>query len=184
MVQNKKWPKTSIYLREEDICIGSKGDCHIYVDHINLRRSKLLIENSSRPVIVHLLNPTKNTSIDISNNGGLITIGPKGLMCGVDKNSEACNNLPERLIIIGDSTQLPNKCKSTTHQLVLDGNSLPSAFLFIRNGTVSLANDAIFNGIIWTHSFCSNNHRLTLNDNNLNNIFEINWNPNLYFSYI
>ena len=173
---NKKWPKTSIYLREEDICIGKKGDCHIYVDHINLRRSKLLIENSSRPVIVHLLNPTKSTSIDISYNGGFIAMGPKGLMCGVDKNSKVCNNLPERLIIIGDSTQLPNKCNANSHQLVLNGKSLPSAFLFMRNGTVSLANDSIFNGIIWTHSFCSNNHSLTLNDNSQNENLGINWN--------
>ena len=46
----------------------------------------------------------------------------------------------------------------------------------MRNGTVSLANDSIFNGIIWTHSFCSNNHSLTLNDNSQNENLGINWN--------
>ena len=173
---SKNKPKSTIYLREKDICIGGKGDCHIYVDYINLKRSKLLIENSSRPVVVHLLNPTKSTSLDISNKGGFISIGAEGLMCGVDNNSKVCNNLPERLILISESTQLPSKCKSTNHQLVLNGKSLPSAFLLMRNGTVSLANDSSLNGIIWTHSFCSNDHVLTLNDSSQVKGLAVNWN--------
>ena len=34
----------------------------------------------------------------------------------------------------------------------------------MRKGTVALENNTELNGIIWTHSFCSNNRRLTLNE--------------------
>ena len=46
----------------------------------------------------------------------------------------------------------------------------------MRNGTVSLANDSSLNGIIWTHSFCSNDHILTLNDSNQVKGLGVNWN--------
>ena len=39
---NNRWqPTATIRLKEKDICTGSKGDCHLYIDQINLNRSKI-----------------------------------------------------------------------------------------------------------------------------------------------
>ena len=62
---NNRWqPTATILLKEKDICTGSKGDCHIYVDQINLNRSQLLIENGSRPVVIHLLGSAQGQTKD------------------------------------------------------------------------------------------------------------------------
>ena len=162
---NNRWqPTATIRLKEKDICTGSKGDCHIYVDQINLNRSQLLIENGSRPVVVHLLGSAQGQTTGQASTTGTISLGANALICGVDVNSTTCNNKPERLIITTEATQAPVRCNSTDHRLVLNGNSLPSAWVLMRKGTVALANNSELNGVIWTHSFCSNNHRLVLNE--------------------
>ena len=162
---NNRWqPTATIRLKEKDICTGSKGDCHIYVDQINLNRSQLLIENGSRPVVVHLLGSAQGQTTDQASASGTISLGANALICGVDVNSTTCNDKPERLIISTEAAQAPNRCSSTDHRLVLNGNSLPAAWVLMRKGTVALENNTELNGIIWTHSFCSNNHRLTLNE--------------------
>ncbi|GIR25252.1 MAG: hypothetical protein CM15mP39_10630 [Synechococcus sp.] len=160
---NNRWqPTATIRLKEKDICTGSKGDCHIYVDQINLNRSQLLIENGSRPVVVHLLGSAQGQTTGQASTTGTISLGANALICGVDVNSTTCNDKPERLIITTEATQAPVRCNSTDHRLVLNGNSLPSAWVLMRKGTVALANNSELNGVIWTHSFCSNNHRLVL----------------------
>jgi len=159
---NGSWQTTAtIRLSTNDICTGKTGDCHVYVDRINLSRSKLLIENSSRPVILHLLGP--GTGSNISNvETSAITLGNNALICGVDVNSNTCNQRPERLVIVTEATEAPDQCRSNNHRVNLSGNSLPAAMLLMRNGTVSLQNDTSLRGMIWSHSFCSNNHRLAL----------------------
>lgn len=47
----------------------------------------------------------------------------------------------------------------------MNGNSLPAAWILMRKGTVELKSKTELNGVIWTHSFCSNNHQLELNGN-------------------
>ena len=164
---NNQWqPTATIRLREKDICSGSTGDCHIYVDRINLNQSKLLIENSSRPVVVHLLSSTNNQGNNQMGSSGSIVLGPNAMICGVDTNSNTCNDEPERLIITTESTQAPNQCNTTNNRLVLNGNSLPAAWILMRQGTVSLDGNTELKGMIWTHSFCSNNHRLKLKSQN------------------
>jgi hypothetical protein len=164
---NNQWqPTATIRLREQDICTGNKGDCHLYIDQINLNRSKLLIENGSRPVVIHLLGAAQGYGTGQNNASGTISLGGNALICGVDVNSTTCNDSPERLIITTEATQAPDRCNGTDHRLVLNGNSLPAAWVLMRQGTVGLANNAELNGIIWTHSFCSNNHRLVLNEGN------------------
>jgi len=159
---NNQWqPTATIRLREQDICNSSKGDCHIYVDQINLQRSKLYIENGSRPVVIHLLGSAQGQG----NGSGAISLGRHALICGVERNSTSCNNKPERLVITTEATQSPNRCNSTNHKLTLNGNSLPAAWVLMRKGTVELKSNTDLNGVIWTHSFCSNNHRLELNGN-------------------
>ena len=159
---NGSWQSTAtIRLSANDICTGKTGDCHVFVDRINLSRSKLLIENSSRPVILHLLGPGtggSNSNFETS----AITLGNNALICGVDTNSNRCNQRPERLVIITEATEAPDQCRSNNHRINLSGNSLPAAMLLMRNGTVSLQNDTTLRGMIWGHSFCSNNHRLAL----------------------
>ena len=161
---NNQWqPTATIRLKEKDICKGSKGDCHIYVDQINLERSKLFIENGSRPVVVHLLGAAQGQANGQASASGTVSLGANALICGVDAGSTTCNDKPERLIITTAATQAPDRCNTSDHRLVLNGNSLPAAWVLMRQGTVALANNAVLNGMIWTHSFCSNNHRLELN---------------------
>ena len=161
---NNQWqPTATIRLRERDICTGGKGDCHIYVDQINLNRSKLFIENGSRPVVIHLLGAAQGATNGQPSASGTVTLGANALICGVDVGSTTCNDKPERLIITTEATQSPDRCNTSDHRLVLNGNSLPAAWVLMRQGTVALANNAAVHGMIWTHSFCSNNHRLSLN---------------------
>ena len=164
LVNNQWQPTATILLREQDICTGSKGDCHIYFDQINLERSKLLVENGARPVVIHLLGAAQGYGTGQISASSAISLGANALICGVDVNSTTCNNKPERLIITTEATEAPDRCNGTDHRLVLNGNSLPAAWILMRQGTVVLANNAELNGIIWTHSFCSNNHRLVLNE--------------------
>ena len=154
---------TTIRLKEQDICEGKTGDCHVYVDEINIERSKLLIENESRPVVIHLLGSSSTQGQLKSKHlpSGVISLGEHSLICGVDKEGSDCNNKPERLVITTESKESPERCNSTDHHLIMNGNSLPAALVLMRKGTVSLANDAGLNGIIWTDSYCSNNHQLT-----------------------
>ena len=153
---------TTIRLNEQDICEGKTGDCHIYVDEINISRSKLLIENESRPVVIHLLgsSSTQGQLKSKHQSSGVISLGEHSLICGVDKKGSDCNNKPERLIITTESKESPKRCNTTDHHLIMNGNSLPAALVLMRKGTVSLANDAGLNGIIWTDSYCSKNHQL------------------------
>ena len=159
---NGSWQATTtIRLSTNDICAGKTGDCHVFVDRINLSRSKLLIENSSRPVILHLLGP--GTGSKTSNDEtSAITLRNNSLICGVDINSNTCNQRPERLVIVTEATEAPDQCRSNNHRINLSGNSLPAAILLMRKGTVSLQNDTTLRGMIWSHSFCSNNHRLSI----------------------
>ena len=154
-------PTATIRLREKDICINKKGDCHIYIDRINLNRSKLLIENDSRPVVLHLLAPGPGQSNNQSESAS-ITLGSNALICGVDANSNTCNQRPERLVITTDATQAPERCTTRNQRINLSGNSLPAALVLMRQGTVSLQSDTTLRGMIWSHSYCSNNNRLSL----------------------
>ena len=147
-----------IKLRENDICTGQTGDCHVYLDRLNLSRSSLLIENSTRPVVLHLLGSVNNQAGQES----AITLGSNALICGVDVNSNQCNQRPEGLIITTESTQVPDGCASRNQTLTLSGESLPAAWILMRQGTVVLQSDTTLRGMIWSHSFCANNYRLSL----------------------
>ena len=161
---NGQWQTTAtIRLREKDICTGKTGDCHIYVDRINLSRSKLLIENGNRPVVIHLLGSGQNQSSNSPAETSSISLGNQAMLCGVNVNSTTCNQKPERLVIITDATKAPDQCATQDHRINLSGNSLPAAWILMRQGTVSLQGNTQLQGIIWSHSYCSNGHRLSLN---------------------
>ena len=62
-----------------------------------------------------------------------------------------------------DATQAPDRCSTKDHRINLSGNSLPAAWVLMRKGTVSLQSNTQLQGMIWSHSYCANNHRLSLN---------------------
>ena len=157
-VNGRQQTTATIRLRENDICTGQTGDCHVYLDRLNLSRSRLLIENSTRPVVLHLLGSVNNQAGEES----AITLGSEAQICGVDVNSNQCNHRPERLIITTESAQVPEGCASRNQAITLSGESLPAAWILMRQGTVSLESDTVLRGMIWSHSFCANNHRLSL----------------------
>ena len=160
---NNQWQTTAtIRLRENDICTGKTGDCHIYVDRINLSRSKLLIENSNRPVVIHLLGSGQNQNSNSPGETASISLGNQATLCGVNVNSTTCNQQSERLVIMTDATEAPDQCETQDHRINLSGNSLPAALILMRQGTVSLQENTQLRGMIWSHSYCSNGHRLGL----------------------
>ena len=162
-IQGRWQATTTIRLRTNDICSSQTGDCHVFLDRLNLRHSKLLIENDSRPVVLHLLGPAQGHSNTSGDQTASMSLSTNALICGVDKNSSSCNQRPERLIISTEATAAPDRCSAQHHRLNLAGNSLPAAWILMRQGTVALQADTQLQGMIWTHSFCSNNHRLSLN---------------------
>ncbi len=60
-----------IKISKDDICKGKGDACHLYVENINLKNTKVLIENDGRPVVIHLVKSTTVTnagSTDTSKN--------------------------------------------------------------------------------------------------------------------
>ena len=161
-VNGRRKLAATIRLREQDICANKTGDCHIYFDRLSLNHSELYIENNKRPVVIHLLGQAANHNLS-EDEASLINLGRHARLCGVNKNSSRCNNQPERLIIATDAKHAPDQCNDIGNTINLVGNSLPAAWIIMRQGTVSLNGDTEMNGVIWSHSFCSNNHRLSLN---------------------
>ena len=152
-----------IVLSQEEFCPGKSGDCHIYIEHLNLETSKVYIENDKRPVILHLTTPSQDNSQILGSNG-TFQISNKALLCGVNQGKRICNKKPERLIIVSDhDIKSPNKdtsCDSKSYPLKIEGSSLPHAFLMLRKGSVELTANTRLNGAIWSHNICANNNDL------------------------
>ncbi len=155
-----------IVLSQDEFCPGKSGDCHIYIEHLNLERSRVYIENDKRPVILHLTTPSQNNNNPEGSNG-TFKLSDRALICGVNQGKKTCNKRPERLIIVSDhDIKLPNTettCASTLFPLKIAGSSLPHAFLMLRKGSVELTANTSLNGAIWSHNICANNNTLSLN---------------------
>ena len=154
-----------IVLSQEEFCPGKSGDCHIYIEHLNLENSKVYIENDKRPVILHLTTPSHDQN-NLSGSNGTFQIASKALLCGVDQGQKTCNKKPERLIIVSDhDTKSPNKdtsCNSIHYPLKIAGTSLPHSFIMLRKGSVELTENTKLNGAIWSHNICANNNTLNI----------------------
>ena len=154
-----------IVLSQEEFCPGKSGDCHIYIEHLNLETSKLYIENDKRPVILHLTTPSQNSNKPLGSNG-TFKLSNTALLCGVNQGQKTCNQKPERLIIVSDhDIKSPNKetsCSSPSYPLKVAGSSLPHAFLMLRKGSIELTANTSLNGAIWSHNICANNNALTV----------------------
>ena len=154
-----------IVLSQEEFCPGKSGDCHIYIEHLNLETSKLYIENDKRPVILHLTTPSQNSNKPSGSNG-TFKLSNTALLCGVNQGQKICNQKPERLIIVSDhdikSPNTETSCSSPSYPLKIAGSSLPHAFLMLRKGSVELTANTSLNGAIWSHNICANNNALTI----------------------
>jgi hypothetical protein len=154
-----------IVLSQDEFCPGKSGDCHIYIEHLNLETSKLYIENDKRPVILHLTTPSQNSNKPSGSNG-TFKLSNTAMLCGVNQGQKTCNQKPERLIIVSDhDIKSPNKetsCSSPSYPLKVAGSSLPHAFLMLRKGSIELTANTSLNGAIWSHNICANNNALTV----------------------
>ena len=168
---------TTIRLKSSEICQGTGSDCHIFLEHLNLDSTRLLIETSSdRPVIIHLEYPGTST-VEPSQAGitGSINLSRNSQLCGVDANQIACNEEPEQLIILSSAPKPPGvrSCLASpeTDQYVLafEGNSLPSAVVHLLPGIIKTGPSTYLNGIIWADGICTNNGSFSLITDTKNN---------------
>ena len=153
-----------IRLSASELCKGTGDDCHVFVEHINLTSTRLLIETSAeRPVVLHLEYPGTST-VYPSEPGisGSINLGSGAQLCGVDPGSDACNGKPEQLIILSAAPK-PSGVRScgaspSTDRYVLafDGDSLPAASVHLIPGIVKTGSSSTsLNGLIWADGICA-----------------------------
>ena len=164
----KKW---TIRIKKQDICSNTDEACHLYIEHINLENTSLLIENDQRPVVLHLgtQDETKlSNRIDLSENS---------LLCGVNRKGAKCNEAPEKLIVISkNSIKASKKCNSNDlknnqkYVLNIAGKSLPAAFVLLKGGTFTLSNDAEMRGVVWADNFCSQSKKFSLTTKDQNSL--------------
>lgn len=153
-----------IRLSASELCQGTGDDCHVFVEHINLTSTRLLIETSAnRPVVLHLEYPG-TTTVDPSEPGitGSINLGSGAQLCGVNAGSDTCNGKPEQLIILSAAPK-PRAVRScgvspSTDRYVLafDGDSLPAASVHLLPGIVKTGSSSTsLNGLIWADGICA-----------------------------
>ena len=153
-----------IRLSASELCQGTGDDCHVFVEHINLTSTRLLIETSAnRPVVLHLEYPG-TTTVDPSEPGitGSINLGSGAQLCGVNAGSDTCNGKPEQLIILSAAPK-PSAVRScgvspSTDRYVLafDGDSLPAASVHLLPGIVKTGSSSTsLNGLIWADGICA-----------------------------
>ena len=153
-----------IRLSASELCKGTGDDCHIFVEHINLTSTRLLVETSAeRPVVLHLEYPGTST-VAPSEPGitGSINLGSGAQLCGVNTDSKTCNGEPEQLIILSAAPK-PGGVRSCgaspqTDQYVLafESNSLPAASVHLIPGIVKTGNSSTsLNGLIWADAICT-----------------------------
>ena len=155
-----------IRLSTNELCQGSGSDCHVFIEHINLTKTRLLIETSeSRPVVLRLEYPGTSTVVRPSDTGitGSINLGSGSQLCGVNSGDESCNGKAEQLVILSAAPK-PNEVRSCsvkpeTDQYVLqfEGESLPHASVHLLPGFVKTGSSATsLNGLIWADGICTN----------------------------
>ena len=156
---------STIRLSTDELCQGKGDDCHIFVEHINLTNTRLLIETSaSRPVVLHLEYPGTSTKAP-SEPGitGSINLGNGAQLCGVNPGSNTCNGKPEQLVILSAAPR-PSGVRSCTmsptnsqYMLAFDGDSLPHATVHMIPGFVKTGgSNTSLNGLIWADGICTN----------------------------
>ena len=153
-----------VRLSASELCKGTGDDCHVFVEHINLTSTRLLIETSAnRPVVLHLEYPGTST-VAPSEPGitGSINLGSSAQLCGVNPGSDSCNGKPEQLIILSAAPK-PSGVRSCgvtplndKYVLAFDGDSLPAASVHLLPGIVKTGSSSTsLNGLIWADGICA-----------------------------
>ncbi|KZR77469.1 hypothetical protein PMIT1323_00844 [Prochlorococcus marinus str. MIT 1323] len=158
----KEW---EVRIRQNDICSNQNGECHLYVEHINIKNTRVLIENDNKPIVLHLELPVSGSTP--TNLSGRIELSESSLLCGVNSGQTTCNNRPESFVITSSKGDAPSDCATNRvlddpYVLSVAGNSLPAAWVALGKGTFTLSSDAEMRGVIWANSFCSKDHSLNL----------------------
>ena len=150
---------STIVIKKEDICADSSSfECHMYVEHMNLSSTKILIEtgtaSNARPVVIHPERPN-TSSASIPGYAGNITLSNSSLFCGVNDGQTACNKQPERFVISAFAGNEDLSCNANTHVLDFAGDSLPHAIVHLQRGTVRPSTAANLHGVIWARNICT-----------------------------
>ena len=160
----------TIRLSASEMCQGSGSDCHIFLEHLNLDNTRLLIETSSdRPVVMHLEYPGTST-VEPSQEGitGSISLSSNSQVCSVNTNQSSCNQEPEQLVIVSSAPKPPGirSCSATPERdqyvLAFEGNSLPNAVVHLLPGIVKTQGNTSLNGLIWANGICTNSGQFSL----------------------
>ena len=151
----------SITINSNAICAGQDGfECHLHIEHLKLSKTKLLIENNDRPVVIHMERPQSDqTDGELSGN---IKLSGTGLLCGVNNGSTSCNQKPEKLVITSNTGGAGMNCAADSTVLSFEGDNLPHALVHLPKGTVRPTANAKVHGLIWAHSICANNGAIQL----------------------
>ena len=153
--------ESDIVLTQDEFCPNKLGDCHIYIEHLDLTKTNLYVENDKRPVILHLVKP-KEVQVNTSGSQGLFNLADGSIICGVDQGKKQCNKQPERLIIMSDNNTISQNCTNATYPLEIGGNSIPHAFINLSQGTLKFTSNVELNGAIWAQNLCAEDNKLSI----------------------
>ena len=152
---------STITLSKDILCRNSEAfDCHVYLDHINLSKTKLHLETSdARSIVLHLDQPVSYpTNLSLSQ---AITLRGTAELCGVNGSSSSCNSKAEQLVITASAGTAPSTdaCGRKAQSVSFTGATLPNALMYLPTGIVR-PNNATLTGLVWASSIC------VLNDDN------------------
>ncbi|AII44101.1 hypothetical protein KR100_12145 [Synechococcus sp. KORDI-100] len=149
-----------VKIDSSDICQDNdSGDCHLYIQRLNLTtNTNIFIKNDTRAVVLHL---NVDDSVSLGNETYFLGSGSK--LCGVNslanRGSEqmpSCNLDPVRLVITQDGDTERRSCPTVkdAKDFGFEGNSLPAAWVSMNTGRVR-TQDVQTRGVIWASSLCS-----------------------------
>ena len=149
-----------IQIKSSDLCRDTANEdvCHIFVEHIDLSHTKVLIQTDDRPVVMHLELPPGSGSRRPDLSNFRYSLQGNSKFCGADGNSlSRCNNIPESFIIVSMAGDVGTTCDNNNEQSTLSfgDNNLPAAWINLPKGKVELSSDTNLNGVIWANSICA-----------------------------
>ena len=178
-------PTYTITLKESDLCASDSGTpqgdvCHIYIEQLKLKRSSVLIENSSnRPIVLHLETPDgaerRSEIKSLETTDYIYELTGNSQLCGINKtsdnnqtqnnanldiiNTNNCNLYPERFIIASNQGDATKACyrNEKTATLRFGSRNIPAAMIDLPNGNIELNNSTSMKAVLWASSICIGN---------------------------
>ena len=143
---------TSINLTSDYLCNGSDDKpCLVKIEQLKLTNGiDLRIETgdaqNANPVILRLLDGT--STVDLSDGQLCQSASNKTYECNDDAKAE-------NLIIISPMAKNDLSCAPDEANLILQGNSLPSAVVLMPQGKTKLKGPTEMRGLLWSSSICA-----------------------------